>query len=130
MRSGVRLFFSASDAGCIMSSSNRKHLLVAVAIVAFLLLGSLACASPQEELKEYSALCGLYEDAMASSLDPEKKEDMVIRRIYGELPIFSEHFNHIVMVDRADMYRSIKQLAESRTGKEWSCVAAELLYKS
>ena len=92
-----------------------------------------ACnASPTtQSTSDFDKLCAIYKtivDEVKDTNDPSIRRYNLALSIQTELPNITDDYKHIVSVARNERYQLFKQVAETRTKKQWDCPAIESYY--
>lgn len=79
-------------------------------------------SSTGQAISDYDKLCKINEDIAPKSLSPAVKGMDIAERIENDLPEFYKRdYEHIILLDRKDTYRTIKKIAERETKKQRDC---------
>jgi len=101
-------------------------------VTVFILLSTACNASPTTQSNsDFDKLCDIYKAIAAEykdTKDPSIRRYNLALRIQTELPNITDDYKHIISVDRNERYQLLKQVAETRTKKQWDCPAIESYY--
>jgi len=101
-------------------------------VTGFILLFSACNASPTtQSISDFDKLCDIYKtvvDEYKDTKDPSIRRYNLALRIQTELPDITDDYKHIISVARNERYHLFKQVAETRTKKQWDCPAIESYY--
>lgn len=87
--------------------------------------------SSASELKDYNAMCDLFQDVMKLNLKPQARLNYINEHFDASVSSkdVKEAYDLIFQVDSNQRYQVFKKSVESATNQSWSCFALKEFFK-